>query len=344
MLNKNICDSLPWYTRIVPLVFDDSLSYYEQMLMLYRKVKELVEIINELPDTVLEQAKSYTDSKFEGILDSAKEYTDDEIKKINNVWKDIIKEATDTLDGKIDSVDKKLTYEVANLMILVSGIQGDLNSLNGKIDNVQEEFNTRIDALYGEITEYIDNRLSNFTRLYVWNPVTKKFVNCQIALNDLYATSRYGGIQALHYDECMFKAIEYDSMKISCFKFINDMHDFYLERVLHVVRDGFTGLVVHSKTLLMKIVDFLRYNPISAEVYDNLSILASEFEINAYDYDFYGYPILNGHEYRRYNGLKDIVNESHQNTLDVAELRRIIGQGGTGLGIVAAGSEGNYVV
>jgi hypothetical protein len=59
---------IPCSVKILPVSYDDSLSYYEQLCKLTNKMNELVEFINS---NFTEQIQNYLDKKFDDLMINA---------------------------------------------------------------------------------------------------------------------------------------------------------------------------------------------------------------------------------------------------------------------------------
>lgn len=59
---------IPCSAKILPLSYDDSLSYYEQLCKLTNKMNEIVEFIN---DNFSETIQNYIDKKFDDLMINA---------------------------------------------------------------------------------------------------------------------------------------------------------------------------------------------------------------------------------------------------------------------------------
>lgn len=59
---------IPCCAKILPVSYDDSLSYYEQLCKLTNKMNELVEFINS---NFSEQIQNYLDKKFDDLMINA---------------------------------------------------------------------------------------------------------------------------------------------------------------------------------------------------------------------------------------------------------------------------------
>ena len=59
---------IPCSEKILPLSYDDSLSYYEQLCKLTNKMNEVVEFINS---NFSEQIQNYLDKKFDDLMINA---------------------------------------------------------------------------------------------------------------------------------------------------------------------------------------------------------------------------------------------------------------------------------
>ena len=65
MYNGNVEPMVFWCQKVLPLVYDDSLSYYEVLCKAAQKINELVENFNNLPDIIKELV---TDDNLKEIL------------------------------------------------------------------------------------------------------------------------------------------------------------------------------------------------------------------------------------------------------------------------------------
>lgn len=60
--------SIPCSTKILPLSYDDSLSYYEQLCKLTNKMNEIIEFID---GNISETIRNYIDEKFDSFMINA---------------------------------------------------------------------------------------------------------------------------------------------------------------------------------------------------------------------------------------------------------------------------------
>lgn len=80
MYNGNMKPLLFWCQKVLPLVYDDSLSYYEVLCKCTEKVNELIENFNNLPDIIKELV---TDDSLKEILSELYNQLEEQIAKAN---------------------------------------------------------------------------------------------------------------------------------------------------------------------------------------------------------------------------------------------------------------------
>ena len=56
MVDKVVSVGVPCCKKILPLVYTDSLSYYETLCQYMEKLNEVIELCNSLSDEILQQA------------------------------------------------------------------------------------------------------------------------------------------------------------------------------------------------------------------------------------------------------------------------------------------------
>lgn len=325
----------PHYRPIIPLVYDDSLSYYEQLIRLYQHFNTLSEEFNKLSQDIFEEVHNYVDNRVSGLVDEAvdrsKKYTDKEIKKIQAIYDRAIADVVKDFSEETDEIKDTIT----NIIETEKEIQSELIDMGIKLDTFKDQVDERFEKEYVILTKYIDEHIATVTKLYAYNPIDGKFSLIQKIVDDLYNTSRYGQLSAKEYDKCLFSANEWDNLKISAMDFLCGTKTFYFERVLNNVRNGFTGLKENIKDTIMYLINWCRYYPISAIDFGTVQLTANDYKdlnMTAFDYDFYGRSIILDEDYLRIDGLRDII----------ANLGQGGGVGGL-LGVVTAALDGTYV-
>lgn len=151
-----------WVQRVLPLVYDDSLSYYELLAKVIDKVNELIAIVDDIE------------------LDIKKEVTE-----IMNQWledgtlEDVIQAALQDLDARIIAVDNRVTAEANKIVTLENKVKwidtrtlrgqtcvffGDSWCVGGSAGSVENRFSTQICNILGMTERNFGVGGAGFTR------------------------------------------------------------------------------------------------------------------------------------------------------------------------------------
>lgn len=140
----------PYCYKILPLVYDDSISYYEFLCKILKKVNEIIEDLNQLWSE-FNEFKTYVQNEINRIdeeiadidnrltalreeFDTFKSHVEDEINRLD---------AEDQrLDGKIDSVDDYYRGEVERIDDEIDTLATDLSNLANRVDTVEDTLNS----------------------------------------------------------------------------------------------------------------------------------------------------------------------------------------------------------
>ena len=127
MLDKVTNVDFPMCRKILPLVYDDSLSYYEQLCGFVGKLNEVIDFANSLTDEILKEAKEYTDAR--------------------------IAEAFAEVDRKIAELQELIRVTTESFELLV---QQTVQTFNDLLNDLQLQ--------YSRFTQYVEGRLTDQDR------------------------------------------------------------------------------------------------------------------------------------------------------------------------------------
>lgn len=107
---------------VLPLVYDDALSYIEQLGRVCTKINEVIESMNNLSVDILGQANAYTDAKVAGFQIQVDQIIAEfnrivaEIEADNDVFKQEVNDKIDELEREVDYFNQALiaTTEAIN--------------------------------------------------------------------------------------------------------------------------------------------------------------------------------------------------------------------------------------
>lgn len=132
-----------WCQKVLPTVYDDSLSYYELLCKLVAKLNEVIGSTNGITDAfneLVEYVNHYLDSQnFQELVDNKldKMAQDGTLSNLINV----------TIFGELnDKVDEN-TRDIDNLKGRVKTIEGNVNTINGDIGDIKGDIRDIVEQL-----------------------------------------------------------------------------------------------------------------------------------------------------------------------------------------------------
>lgn len=170
--------------KVLPLVYDDSLSYYEVLCQVTDKLNELIDIVKKYDgvdyDTMVKYIESELDNLEEKLKEYSKNYTDTEIDRYYSAVLTII----NALDSKITSEDQKLK----SWMLI------------------------QFDNFYKYVASIKYNPI-------VINPVNGKMDSLQNTLNSLYYNFAVWSLRCIEYEELKLTCKDYEELKLTCSRY-----------------------------------------------------------------------------------------------------------------------------
>lgn len=167
-------------TPVLPLVYDDALSYIEQISKFAKKLNEVVEKINNISTDILSEAKSYTDGK---IAEQTK-VVEDAVKEVNRLAERIEIENNQF----ISTVNARLGITDSKINKLAEDLVNDIQAVNNRTDLAIQQNN-----------EYILSELPKFLSQI---KVVNFFTGEQISVQDMFDyLSQFHLQNSINYDE-----------------------------------------------------------------------------------------------------------------------------------------------
>ena len=196
-----VCNYCP--PGIIPLSYDESLSYYEVLCKLREKVNELIGYFNGMDTYATESYVRQT------VADA---YT-------------MIQEQLLDLDRYINAeLEKKL--DKTEFTTFVTEVSLSINSMSDQIRELRIDTNANTEAIiynFNWLKNYIDNQLID---LEVVNPFTGITQPIQDVLNYMSNIMRDNALTASEYDGYELTATAYDALDLTAYQFDNDGKDY----------------------------------------------------------------------------------------------------------------------
>lgn len=281
----------PYCQVVLPLVYDDALSYYEVLEKLRVKINELL----TYADGILPEAMKYTDASLVGLEGRLSKKIDDEFKVIKKEFADISKQIDDKFDtfdaeakAKFKEQDKKLADLQQKILEDIDVIQNDINRMYTLWSDYQLIVDAKFTSMYADLERYVDEKIGTLTQLYVINPITGKLEDINQVLREMFNAFNVYGLTAIEYDNLHLKAQEYDQLELTAREYDFKARLRLFSRLYVSMYNPFTGLWDKISNVVYKLVDLHRAAYTALE-YDNLNYKADEYDnfvLTAYDYDF----------------------------------------------------------
>ena len=167
----------------IPLAFDESLSYLEELSAILKKLNEVVEQTN---------ANTYFIEHYQDEYETLQEQMNQLIIDVNTRFEQI----EDSLESKFAS----LTTRVISL------INDNYTILKDYIDDKYEELDYKIDHI-------------SIDSVILRDPSTGLYSNIQVVVNNLFNTFNVDALTATEYDALDLTATAFDAYQITAYEF-----------------------------------------------------------------------------------------------------------------------------
>ena len=277
IFNFSVRPLCSYYRKVLPAVYDNSLSYYEQLCRIKYKLNEVIKNLNDLEENLPSYVKQAIDEALGG-------------------WEERMEEQFAEQNARIAAAEKKIDDSVAEMQA----------QLDAAIREMEQTINAQLNALYLILVNginanraYIDSQISllkdefpDLSTVYVISPVDGQLVKIQDCVNDMYNVLRYGALTAAQYDALQLTAKKYDDKSLTAFTY--DMYGLcelcsYLN--VHRMHSVTTGEIVAIPAGVYQLTDKVRTSGLTATAYDTKELTASGYDgkaVTAYNYDWSG--------------------------------------------------------
>jgi len=293
--------------KVLPLVYDDSLSYIEVLYKVAYKLNEVIENYNELKtycDELNVKVEEYDDriSALENVIDTFEQTVMDLFDQLQTqIYADVdakldeVDEKLASVDGRIDALEIELRQQISDMQTYL------MNLINTQLQLFREE----LERNNIQLRFWVENELEEFLKkipdvqnVLVISPISGIIMNIQDALNELANVFRiFYGITAREYDDLKLTATQYDHYPVNGINrgLTATEYDFFAKRYLYVdfaeqVYHPATGKKVNFRKVISFNTDLEKASgSYTASEYDALLKTATEYdglELTAYRYDW----------------------------------------------------------
>lgn len=303
-----------WSQHVLPLVYDDSLSYLEVLEKVKIKLNEVIDNINSWSDVI----KNYTDQQVELLRNELKVYIDQQDnlitvnltelmqgleQRVNNALA-LNQQEMEQLKADYQESDRQLRQWVTEQLLDINQqfiqfentVNAAIAGFKNYVDNGDEEGIRYTDKEIKRLEEIIKNIQINPVQMVIC-PVDGKVESIQKALNDMWYALTMWSLTAIEYDTLLLTAEEYDSYLLSAWQYDflarwyllfqrnikrwvkNEIGEFKKEYDNKVFDfNPFSGRYDTLVNIIRGLTGIVRLDAISAGEYDDLSLTSEQYD------------------------------------------------------------------
>ena len=209
----------PYTAKVLPTVYDDSLSYYEVVNQLVAKINEVIDELDNVAGEVLDEAKAYTDSAIEVGLAGVNE----KIAEINR----LINQINESYADFVEHIGTEMDEFKADVNRQIFEINRTIDALDDKFTSEIESTNLRTVTLIQQNNEFL---LREMTKYLSQITVVNYFTGERVSIQDMFDY-----LAMLHLDD----SINYNVMAARSKTYTQ----------LAGLNMSYTNLVLHGNTL-----------------------------------------------------------------------------------------------
>lgn len=207
--------------KVLPAVYDESLSYLEGLSKLSYKLNETIGAVNALNDNVDTLNDSVVElndrvTAVEGEIDGFEAEINQRIAELETSLTSKIDTAIDGMEAEVDEklgeVDTKLNDMDARIKDMEQYVQETVTQLTEDFRAIITAEIARINELYlsfeSEMRQYVIDTVNeliqnipDLTNIYVISPASGQLVKVQVAINEIFDFSLYNALTCDEYNE-----------------------------------------------------------------------------------------------------------------------------------------------
>lgn len=170
-------------SKTLPLAFDESLSYLEELSAILHKLNEVIAQVNAYPDLLDEYEKYLIEIK-------------QEVGRLEVEYANFKSDTLNSIDTRFSQLSTQLYASIENQFRIIQ------YNLNLALQDIQQQID---DIVAGDIK--------------VYDPTTGLLSPIQVVINNLYDINRNNAISASEFDGIELTATAFDAIEITAFNF-----------------------------------------------------------------------------------------------------------------------------
>ena len=145
--------------KIIPLVYNESLSYYEFLCKVLCKLNEVINNFNEYNDLLISMDETMHEWMIESDVKYAKFVT-----KIENLFNDYVTETNEIINAKLDEVDETILQKLNEIDEAITEKLADIDvQITGEIERINTEVYSAIATMDTVVTNAVNDMEDDIT-------------------------------------------------------------------------------------------------------------------------------------------------------------------------------------
>ena len=287
--------------KVLPLVYDEALSYYEQLCKITKSLNDSIKSINDLNDAVTDLDSNVTQltERVNNMTTEIVTFEDGinaKMVQINRLLDEYDTKFSE-YDSRFNDLETRLTTEINNnVKALKDYIDATLAGIEANIKTIIEQeikyFYDNIDKITQDIKDefeltikYLIDSIPDLTTIEVINPVTGRLSKVQIALDDLFMNTRCKALTIdefnhlhLSVNDCNSLMYRSASTGWSIITWLTEAKELFDKSLKHRMANAFTGAWQDFKKSIEENTDMLRVcGCLTASEFSALNLTVDEF-------------------------------------------------------------------
>ena len=309
--------------KILPLVYDESLSYYEVLCKVANKLNETIEATNQLEDNIT-ALNDNVNTLAQQVQDIANEIDtfEENVTARFNALEIAINASVDAkmaeVDAKMNEVDTKLADALAEVDSLKADLQAyvdatvkslteqvnqaiadALNSLDQRFQDFDYEMRVYIKA---QLQAYLD-QIPEITSVMVIDPTLGKQVPIQTAINNIYWDAMVNALNCHEFDHLELTCEQLDKFMVysiprglTVWEWMHKAKQWVWIDHKFKMRNFFTGLHgLYKQNVRINNALLKMSGSYTASEFDSVGMSADTYdslELSAYNYDWHSNTMM----------------------------------------------------
>lgn len=313
---ENVSKLRFWCQKVLPLVYDDSLSYYEVLCKTVDKINELRDAVendverldakDEELDGKITAVQNEIDTFEQSVIEAFNKYkeeTDKNFEQLKKELTDAYAELEKEFQNQFDEMSADFKKQFGQLYSTITQVKEEVDRemelINSKISDMREEIQsirelTRL--LNSQTVAYVDSEIEKLRKeipelVYtVKSPIDRHEETIQEAFDEIFNALSYGSYTAEQFDEQDYTAEYWDSLGLTAYEFDTAGKDLTAIPWYLKIRNPFSGRF-ESAVEVVKTLCTFHTGDRAAEYIDGLDETADT--IDGYDRTAYDWDMLN---------------------------------------------------